>query len=268
MATRSGSVGSGMVTWRSNRPGRRRAGSSTSGRLVAASTTIPVAGSKPSISASSWLRVCSRSSFEPRPPSPPRRWPMASISSMKMMAGACCGPPGRGRGPGPRRPPTNISTKLEPVTREERHPGLPGHGPGQQGLAGARRPDHQDAPRGHGAGPRVPLGLLEEVDHLADLDLGPLVAGHVGEGRLRALLVEDLGVGASDPERSLHPSHRPLGEAPPQVAEHEEWEEQEHPGEDLGAERGARGVSAVTWMSAFWSWARNASPAWDGITVV
>jgi hypothetical protein len=34
------------------------------GRLVAAITTTPVVGSNPSISASNWLRVCSRSSLE------------------------------------------------------------------------------------------------------------------------------------------------------------------------------------------------------------
>ena len=43
--------------------GPRSAGSSASGRLVAASTTTPPDSSNPSISASSWLRVCSRSSL-------------------------------------------------------------------------------------------------------------------------------------------------------------------------------------------------------------
>jgi PTH2 family peptidyl-tRNA hydrolase len=38
------------VTRRSKRPGRKRAGSKTSGRLVAAMTTIPIFASKPSIS--------------------------------------------------------------------------------------------------------------------------------------------------------------------------------------------------------------------------
>lgn len=49
---------------RSNRPGRRRAGSRTSGRLVAASTmTFDV--TKPPISTGSWLSVDSRSSLLP-----------------------------------------------------------------------------------------------------------------------------------------------------------------------------------------------------------
>ena len=44
------------------RPGRRSAGSSTSGRLVAAMRMTPSFDSKPSISTSNWLSVCSRSS--------------------------------------------------------------------------------------------------------------------------------------------------------------------------------------------------------------
>ena len=50
---------------RSKRPGRVRAGSRTSGRLVAAIKMTPEFGSKPSISTSNWLRVCSRSSCPP-----------------------------------------------------------------------------------------------------------------------------------------------------------------------------------------------------------
>ena len=74
------------VICRSKRPGRRRAGSSTSGRLVAAMMMIPSWVSKPSISTSRALSVCSRSSFPP--PNPwPRLRPTASISSMKMRHG-------------------------------------------------------------------------------------------------------------------------------------------------------------------------------------
>ena len=56
-----------------------------SGRLVAASITMPSVASKPSISESIWLRVCSRSSWPPPRPAPRLR-PMESISSTKMMA--------------------------------------------------------------------------------------------------------------------------------------------------------------------------------------
>src|SRR5207248_2610239 len=54
-----------MDTRRSKRPGRSRAWSKMSGRLVAASSTTPEPDSKPSISTSSWLRVASRSSWPP-----------------------------------------------------------------------------------------------------------------------------------------------------------------------------------------------------------
>ena len=58
-----------------------------SGRFVAAMRMILARSSKPSISTSIWLRVCSRSSLPPPMPDP--RWrPTASISSMKMIAGA------------------------------------------------------------------------------------------------------------------------------------------------------------------------------------
>mmetsp|Transcript_6931 Transcript_6931/g.28423 ORF Transcript_6931/g.28423 Transcript_6931/m.28423 type:complete len:252 (-) Transcript_6931:285-1040(-) len=87
MRMRPATSGRSTVTWRSKRPGRRSALSSTSGRLVAASTITPVLPSKPSISVSSWLMVCSRSSLPPPMPAP--RWrPTASISSMNTMQGA------------------------------------------------------------------------------------------------------------------------------------------------------------------------------------
>src|SRR6266404_377639 len=78
--------GRSTSTCRSNRPGRIRAGSRISGRLVAASTISAVRASKPSISASIWFSVCSRSSWPPNMPAL-RLFPMASSSSMKMIAG-------------------------------------------------------------------------------------------------------------------------------------------------------------------------------------
>ncbi len=109
---------------RSNRPGRSSAGSSTSGRLVAAMSTTPPCTSKPSISTSSWLSVCSRSSCPPPMPAP--RWrPTASISSMKMIAGAAslaCSNRSRTRlAPTP----TNISTKSEPEIEKNGTPASP-----------------------------------------------------------------------------------------------------------------------------------------------
>ena len=87
IALRAASSGRSTRTRRSKRPGRSSAGSSTSGRLVAAMTTTRSVRSKPSISDSSWFSVCSRSSLPPPRPAPRAR-PTASISSMNTMAGA------------------------------------------------------------------------------------------------------------------------------------------------------------------------------------
>ncbi|MEA2229162.1 MAG: hypothetical protein QOF04_2792 [Solirubrobacteraceae bacterium] len=81
--------GACTATRRSKRPGRSSAGSRTSGRLVAPSTTTASLDSKPSISVRIWSSVCSRSSFAPIMPAEPwRARPIASSSSMKTIAGA------------------------------------------------------------------------------------------------------------------------------------------------------------------------------------
>src|SRR5690554_636750 len=77
--------GNSICIRRSNRPGRSNALSRLSGRLVAASITTPFRPSKPSISVSSWFKVCSRSSLLLILS---RFLPMASISSIKIMQGA------------------------------------------------------------------------------------------------------------------------------------------------------------------------------------
>ena len=115
IASRPSKSGASTATWRSKRPGRSNAGSSTSGRLVAAMMMRFVSLSKPSISTSSWFSVCSRSSWPPLMPEPPRLRPTASISSMKMMAGAFfLASSNRSRTREAPRP-TNISTKSEPA---------------------------------------------------------------------------------------------------------------------------------------------------------
>ena len=74
----------------------------------------PLRGSNPSISARSWFRVCSRSSFC-WIGLMPRALPTASNSSIKTMAGAlfcACSKRSRTRAA---PTPTNISTKSEPL---------------------------------------------------------------------------------------------------------------------------------------------------------
>mmetsp|Transcript_105461 Transcript_105461/g.206841 ORF Transcript_105461/g.206841 Transcript_105461/m.206841 type:complete len:326 (-) Transcript_105461:109-1086(-) len=81
------SLGCGNSIFRSSRPDRNRAGSSVSGLLVAAITFTVVFEEKPSnwFSSSNIVRCTSRTP-ESSPP-PERFWPMASNSSMKMIAG-------------------------------------------------------------------------------------------------------------------------------------------------------------------------------------
>ena len=113
--------------------------------------------------------------------------------------------------------------------REERHPGLTGHRPGQQRLPGSGRPDHQHALGPGRTGARVAPWLLEEVDDLHDLGLGVLVAGDVGEPGRRSFLVVDLRLGLADAHQA---AERPaaageLTGAAPQVPEVEAGEQQE-----------------------------------------
>ena len=114
MASRPFTSGLSTTICRSNRPGRSSAGSSTSGRFVAAMMMTPLRESNPSISASSWFSVCSRSSWLPIGLCD-RTLPSASSSSMNTMHGAlasACWKRSRMRAA---PTPTNISTNSEPL---------------------------------------------------------------------------------------------------------------------------------------------------------
>ena len=114
MASRSLRSGSSTCICRSNRPALRRALSSMSALLVAASMITPLLVPKPSISVRSWLRVFSLSSLAPKFGLRPRARPTASISSIKTIQGAfslaCLKRSLTREAPTP----TNISTKSEP----------------------------------------------------------------------------------------------------------------------------------------------------------
>ena len=78
----------------------------------------PSCVSKPSISTSSELRVCSRSSLPPPKPAP--RWrPTASISSIKIKQGAFLRPCSNMSRTRLAPTPTNISTKSEPLIEKK-----------------------------------------------------------------------------------------------------------------------------------------------------
>ena len=199
---------------------------------------MPMVGSKPSISASSWLSVCSRSSLETTAPEPARRWPIASTSSMKMIAGDRLRASANRSRTRAAPTPTNISTKLGAGHREEGHVRLARHGAREQRLAGSRRADHEHAARHHGPCPRVAVGVAQEVDDLADLRLRAVVAGDVGERGGGLLLVEHLGPGPADAEDALHLARRAAGQPPPEPEQDDERREDDDPVQQLGAEPG------------------------------
>ena len=237
IAARSVTFGSGIVTCRSNRPGRSRAGSRISGRFVAASTTMPAEGSNPSISASSWFSVCSRSSLDTTAPEPARRWPIASISSMKMMAGArlrACSNRSRTRDA---PTPTNSSTKPDPVTEKNGTSASPATARASSVLPVPGGPT-MSTPRGTIAPTRVyRSGIWRKSTTSADLGLGALVAGHVGERGFGPFLVEHLGPGPAHAERALQAAARAAGDAAEQPDEDQDRQpEGDQVDQHLGAE--------------------------------
>mmetsp|Transcript_3731 Transcript_3731/g.6370 ORF Transcript_3731/g.6370 Transcript_3731/m.6370 type:complete len:249 (+) Transcript_3731:1355-2101(+) len=109
----------------SKRPGRSKAWSRISGRLVPARITTPVVVANPSISTSSWFKVFSRSSLEPANLFFPRARPMASISSMKMMQGAFSFAFLKRSRTRDAPTPTNISTNSDPEIEKKGTPASP-----------------------------------------------------------------------------------------------------------------------------------------------
>ena len=89
---------------------------------------------------------------------------------------------------------------------EERPARLTRHGLGQQGLAGARRADQQRALGEPAAQPGELLRVLEELDDLLQLDLGLVGAGHVGEGDLRRVAGQQLGLRLPEREGPVAPA--------------------------------------------------------------
>ncbi len=150
---------------------------------------------------------------------------MASISSMNTMAGASLrASPNRSltrEAPTP----TNISTKLDPVTDRNGTSASPATAPSQQCLARPRRTGHEHTSRSDGPGAPVAVRLSQEVHDLGDLPLDPLVAGHVLEAGLWSLAVEDLGSGSAD-------AHQPTQLAPGATAHEDEQAEEKQEGRE------------------------------------
>ena len=140
----------------------------------------PLRESKPSISASSWLSVCSRSSWLPIGLCT-RVLPSASSSSMKTMHGAfasACWNRSRTRAA---PTPTNISTNSEPLRLKNGTLASPATARASSVLPVPGRADQQHALRDPPAEARVLLRVLQELDDLLQLVLGLVDAGHVRE---------------------------------------------------------------------------------------
>ena len=85
--------------------------------------------------------------------------------------------------------------------REERDAGLPGHGPGHQRLAGAGRPDQQDATRDARTERVELLGVLQKLDDFLELGLGLVHAGDVVERHDRLVAEEHPGPALAEAQR-------------------------------------------------------------------
>ena len=150
-------------------------------------TTVWSFGVNPSISESSWLSVCSRSSLPPPRPGAPRAADGVDLVDED---------DGRRRGLGlveeladARRADADEELdELRAVHVEERHLGLAGHGARQERLAGARRPHEQDAARQLPAESLESLGRAQELDDLLQVALGARQAGHVVEANADVVL--------------------------------------------------------------------------------
>jgi hypothetical protein len=190
-----------------------------SGRLVAAIMMIPPLASKPSISTSSWFKVCSRSSWPPPRPAP-RCLPTASISSMKMMHGLFCLACSNRSRTRLAPTPTNISTKSDPEIEKNGTPASPATARASRVLPVPGGPTNKGALGYPRAEALELLGGLEEL-----LDLGELLDGLVGardvrERHLGRVFAELAGLGLAEVLYLV------ALVASPQVPHHEEKEQE------------------------------------------
>ena len=230
-------VGRRTTTWRSKRPGRSRAGSSTSGRLVAAMRITPslrleavhldqqlVQGLLALVVAAAEAGAAvAADGVDLVDEDDAGRVLLALLEQVADARGA------------------HADEHLDEVRAgdgEERHVGLAGDGPGQQRLAGARRAHQQHALGNLAAELLELLRLLEELDDLVELLLGLLDAGDVRERDLA-------GPASSSLARLLPKDMRPVAAALHLAHEEDpDAEEQQHrrPGEQQVQERAVAGL--------------------------
>src|SRR6266516_6745111 len=102
--------------------------------------------------------------------------------------------------------------KVGRARTEERHPGLSGDRARQQGLAGPRWANQQDALGDMRPDLAEALWVTQEVDHLAQFRLSLINACHIREGGCWAFFAVQLGPAAPDakePTSFLHLAQAP-----------------------------------------------------------
>ncbi len=197
MARRPVSAGRPTCTRRSKRPGRSRAVSSMSSRLVAAITTTRSRSPKPSSSTSSWLSVPSRS--ESAPPAAAAAGAADGVDLVEEDDRAGVALAGEGEQVADAgRADTHVGVhEVRAREREERDAGLAGDGLGEQRLAGSRRAVKDHAARHARADLEEAVRVGEEQHHLLELLDGLVAARDVVEahrGRLDLGVLADLAV--------------------------------------------------------------------------
>ena len=231
-------------------PGRSSAESSTSGRLVAASTTTASVDSKPSISVRIWSSVCSRSSLAPVTLTEPwRERPIASSSSMKMIDGLG-GARLREQVAHPRG--ADADDRLDELRRrdrEERRVRLAGDRAREQRLAGPRGAREQHAVGHPAAETAVALGVLEEVDDLGQLRLGLVDPGDVGERHADRLRVDAPRARAAELAERAHAAAARGGAAHEQHEQADEQQRRPEAEQDLRQHRGRSSIVDLALIS-------------------
>ena len=189
----------------------------------------PLRASKPSISASSWLSVCSRSSWLPI-----GRLDADLAERVELVDEDDAGRLGLGlreqiadaRGADA----DEHLDELRAAQAEERHLRFAGDRAREQRLAGARRADEQHALRNPAADARVLLRGLQELDDLPQLLFRLVDAGDVAEPHLHVVVGVDLRAAARERHHAaLGAAHAPEEEAP----QRDEEDERNDPAEDL-----------------------------------